>query len=53
MKEINTKNTNRDEREVGGEWACLVACIGGCTAAEIVVPGGIVLSAYATVASAL
>lgn len=53
MKEIKTTNVEFLENEVGGQWACLVACIGGCVAAEVVVPGGAVLSAYATVASAL
>lgn len=53
MNEIKTVNVQVVENEVGGQWACLVTCIGGCAAAGMVVPGGAAVSAFATVGSAL
>lgn len=53
MKEMKTFEIEQMDREVGGEWACIVTCVAGCAAAEVVVPGGIALSAYATVGAAL
>ena len=53
MTEMTTVQINEIHGEVGGEAACLVTCIGGCAAAELVVPGGATLAAFATAASAL
>ena len=53
MKDMKTTEVEIVKKEVGGQWACLVTCIGGCTAAGLVVPGGVAVSAFATVGSAL
>ena len=53
MKEINTFDVTVMNEEVGGNWACIITCIGGCAAAGLVVPGAQVVSAFATVASEL